>query len=59
MQSPEGAESSVERPAYESPTIVTISESELIEIIGPAQAYAGINIGGGNGHGHGHGPKKH
>lgn len=59
MPIPEFPESGTERLTYVPPTIETISESELIETIGPAQAYTGqIPLGLGGGHGRGHGRRK-
>jgi hypothetical protein len=32
---------STERPAYMAPTITTMTETELLDVVGPAQAYTG------------------
>ena len=34
-------ENKSQRPAYVAPTVTTMNESELLDVVGPAQAYTG------------------
>jgi hypothetical protein len=54
-----------EKKKYEKPKIITYTEDDIIDLIGPANTCGSPFFGGfhgqghGNGHGHGHGHRGH
>ncbi len=48
-----------ENKQYEKPTVITYSEEEILEMIGPANTCGSLFLGHGHGHEHGHGHGHH